>query len=111
MLEEGATPQQVDQVMSGYGMAMGPFTMSDLAGNDIGYNVRKGLGWHAASPPSAQRYWGTLADALVDKGRCGQKTKKGWYDYSAGRKPVVDPEVEAMVAAHAEAYAKASGTS
>ena len=104
LVEEGATPQAVDAVMKEFGLAMGPYTMSDLAGNDIGYSVRKGLGWleEATRPDTARRYWGTLADALVEKGRLGQKTKKGWYDYSAGRKPVVDPEVEALIATHVE---------
>ena len=51
-------------------------------------------------PEAGRRYWGDLADALVEKGRLGQKTKKGWYDYSEGRTPVADPEVEAMIEAH-----------
>jgi len=98
MLEEGARPHDVDAAMTRYGLAMGPFAMSDLAGNDIGHFVRKELGWlEQIKPDPSRRYWGTLADALVERGRLGQKTKKGWFDYSAGRKPVVDPEVEAMV--------------
>jgi len=98
LLEEGATCEQVDKVMRSLGMAMGPFTMGDLAGNDIGYNIRKDNGWDAGwASERGQRYWGFLADALVEKGRCGQKTKAGWYDYPSGRTPVVSPEVEAMI--------------
>lgn len=100
LLEEGATCQQVDGVLTKLGMAMGPFTMGDLAGNDIGYNIRKDNGWDAnwASANGGQRYWGHLADALVEMGRAGQKTKGGWYDYPQGRVPVPSPEVEAMIA-------------
>jgi len=100
-LEEGCLPKDVDAAIGpkGFGMAMGPFTMSDLAGNDIGAFVRRELGWidgaNAAEPN--RRYWASIADELVARGRLGQKTKKGWYDYSAGRKPVDDPKVEAMV--------------
>jgi 3-hydroxyacyl-CoA dehydrogenase len=88
-LEEGCLPKDVDAAIGpkGFGMAMGPFTMSDLAGNDIGAFVRRELGWidgaNAAEPN--RRYWASIADELVARGRLGQKTKKGWYDYSAGR--------------------------
>ena len=101
MAEEGASPKDVDSVMKGFGMAMGPFTMSDLAGNDIGWLVRKDLGWlEDVKPDPSRRYWGGLSDALNEKGRLGQKTKKGLYDSSAGRTPVDDPEVEALIDAH-----------
>ena len=108
LLEEGASVSSVDEAMRNFGMAMGPFAMSDLAGNDIGYNVRVELGWagderRAAAREPTRRYWGTLADELVSRGRLGQKTKAGWYDYSSGgRTPVPDPEVDAMVAAMSE---------
>ena len=99
LIEEGATCQQVDGVMASLGMAMGPFTMGDLAGNDIGYNIRKDNGWDAewAKANGNQRYWAHCADALVEMGRAGQKTKGGWYDYPSGRTPVPSPEVEAMI--------------
>ena len=98
MVEEGATPQQVDGVMRAHGLAMGPFAMSDLAGNDIGYNIRKDWGWDPDfAAREGRRYWAFAVDKLVEAGRLGQKAKKGWYDYSAGRKPVVDPEVEALI--------------
>ena len=81
MLELGALPADVDGPMRAFGMPMGPLQMSDLAGNDIGYNVRKDFGW--TFPASA------LADKLVESGRLGQKTGGGWYDYDAKRKPTL----------------------
>lgn len=94
MLEEGLSPSGVDGPMRGFGMPMGPLQMSDLAGNDIGYNIRKEL---FPTKPTTGRYHGTLADKLVEAGRLGQKVKKGWYDYSAGRAPVEDPFVAALL--------------
>ena len=105
MLEEGATPAQVDAPLREFGLAMGPFQMSDLAGNDIGYNIRRDNGWTAATVNG--RYWAGLADQLVEMGRLGQKTKRGWYDYSGGRTPVNDPEVEAMIVAHSAKLGRA----
>ena len=100
LIEEGATPRQVDDVMRSFGMAMGPFAMSDLAGNDIGHSVRVDQGWTAESiAASGQRYWAALPDALVAMGRLGQKSKKGWYDYSEGRTPKDEPLVEEMIVA------------
>ena len=95
-------PAGVDAPMRAFGMPMGPLQMSDLAGNDIGYNVRKGFGWDdpATTPCPAERYYGRIPDKLVEMGRCGQKTKAGWYDYSAGRSPIDDPTVEALILAH-----------
>ena len=98
LLEEGALPKDVDAPLRDLGLAMGPFQMSDLAGNDIGYNVRKDNGWTAENVSG--RFWAGLADQLVEAGRLGQKTKRGWYDYAAGRAPVDDPEVEAMILEH-----------
>jgi 3-hydroxyacyl-CoA dehydrogenase len=79
---------------------MGPLQMSDLAGNDIGWNIRKDFGWEAEMASRGERYHGALADLICDAGRFGQKTTKGWYDYSAGRAPVDDPEVEKMILEH-----------
>ena len=98
LVEEGATIEQVDAVLQQLGMAMGPFTMGDLAGNDIGYNIRIDNGWDTLwAARRGQRYWGTLADVLVYRGRKGQKTKAGWYDYPKGRKPVRSAVVDEMV--------------
>lgn len=75
MLIEGATPEQIDRVHTGFGMPMGPFQMADLAGLDIG--------WHR-DPGRIE----TLQDAFCAKGRWGQKTRAGYYDYDEHRKPI-----------------------
>jgi 3-hydroxyacyl-CoA dehydrogenase len=94
LVEEGATPQQVDKALEKFGMIMGPFRMSDLAGNDIGWEIRKR---HYVERPEI--VYSKLADRLCEAGRFGQKTGKGWYAYPPGaRNPEPDPEVEAMIA-------------
>jgi len=94
LLEEGALPQQVDQALRDFGMAMGPFQIGDLAGLDIGWRIRKR---QAATRPKNLRY-SPIADRLCEQGRFGQKTGAGWYRYEkGGRTPVPDPEVEALV--------------
>ncbi|ABD87780.1 3-hydroxyacyl-CoA dehydrogenase NAD-binding domain-containing protein [Rhodopseudomonas palustris] len=87
LLFEGALPQQVDAVVTKFGMPMGPFAMGDLAGLDIGWRSRKDRGIKSE-----------IADALCEAGRFGQKTGKGYYKYEAGsRAPLPDPEVEALI--------------
>ncbi|WP_186418203.1 3-hydroxyacyl-CoA dehydrogenase NAD-binding domain-containing protein [Bosea sp. CS1GBMeth4] len=98
MLEEGALPRQVDAAMEAFGMAMGPFAVQDLAGLDIAFARRKRL---AASRSAAQRDV-PLIDRLCEKGRFGQKAGRGWYRYEDGKRSP-DPDVEAMVRAHAAA--------
>jgi 3-hydroxyacyl-CoA dehydrogenase len=71
LLEEGCTPQQVDRAMEKFGLAMGPFRMGDLAGNDIGWAIRKRR--YVEKPD--MRYSRT-ADLLCEMGRYGQKTSK-----------------------------------
>lgn len=94
MVDEGASPEQVDKAIEKFGFAMGPFRMGDLAGNDIGWSIRK-----------RQYAEGTLktpqliADRLCELGRFGQKTGAGWYDYKKGDRaahpsPVVAKLVE-----------------
>jgi len=96
LLDEGATPQQIDGAVQKWGMAMGPFTMYDMAGNDIGWEVRKR---RAVERP--QFVYSKVADRLCEQGRFGQKTGKGWYRYEPGsRKPIPDPEVEQLIAAY-----------
>ena len=98
LVEEGASPAQVDAVLTGFGMPMGPFTMGDLAGLDIGYRVRKAQG-----KPKNERYSGTVADRLVEMGRLGQKSGAGYYRYEPGdRRAHPDPEVDAVIAAAAK---------
>jgi len=94
LLEEGATPQQVDRALTNFGLAMGPFAVSDLAGLDIGWEGRKRL---AATRPKGERY-ATIADRICEMGRFGQKTGRGYYKYEAGsRAPIPDPEVETLI--------------
>ncbi|PAT33946.1 3-hydroxyacyl-CoA dehydrogenase NAD-binding domain-containing protein [Vandammella animalimorsus] len=96
LLDEGATPQQVDKAIEKFGFAMGPFRMGDLAGNDIGWAIRKR---RAVEKPD-MRYSKT-ADLLCEKGRFGQKTGAGWYDYEPGkREPIVNQEVLDMIEQH-----------
>ncbi|MBL8486784.1 MAG: enoyl-CoA hydratase/isomerase family protein [Rhodocyclaceae bacterium] len=93
LLEEGATPAQVDRALEKWGMAMGPFRMGDLAGNDIGWAIRKR---RYVEKPHIK--YAKFADRLCEQGRFGQKTGKGWYLYKAGeRKAIPDPEVEQML--------------
>ncbi|MES2956618.1 MAG: 3-hydroxyacyl-CoA dehydrogenase NAD-binding domain-containing protein [Pseudomonadota bacterium] len=96
LLEEGCTPQQVDKAAERFGFAMGPFRMGDLAGNDIGWAIRKRR--YVEKPH--MRYSKT-ADLLCELGRYGQKTGAGWYDYAPGkREPIPSKLVEEMIAKH-----------
>jgi 3-hydroxyacyl-CoA dehydrogenase len=93
LLEEGASPQQVDAALEGFGMAMGPFRMSDLAGNDVGWRIRKRR--YVEKPHVS---YSRIADRLCEIGRFGQKTGMGWYRYEPGRRDaVVDPAVDALM--------------
>ena len=94
LLEEGALPQQIDQVIFDLGLPMGPFTMGDLAGLDVGWRIRKAT---ASTRPTNQRY-SPIADKICELGRFGQKTNAGWYSYEQGsRTPVPDPVVEKLI--------------
>ena len=84
LLDEGCTPQQVDKAVEKFGFAMGPFRMGDLAGNDIGWAIRKRR--YLEKP--GMRYSKT-ADLLCEMGRYGQKTSAGWYDYVVGKRDAV----------------------
>jgi 3-hydroxyacyl-CoA dehydrogenase len=93
LLMEGALPAQVDGALEKWGMAMGPFRMGDLAGNDVGWLIRKR---HYVEHPDWPQQ--TIADRLCELGRYGQKTGKGWYAYKPGdRKAYPDAEVEKLV--------------
>ena len=94
LLDEGATPQQVDAAMKKFGLAMGPFTMYDMAGLDVGFAVRKR---RVAERPDYA--YSRIVDRVCEAGRFGQKTGKGWYRYEAGdRTPRPDPEFDKMLA-------------
>ncbi len=86
LLYEGALPQQVDAVVTKFGIPMGPFTMGDMAGLDIGWRSRKDRGIKSEIP-----------DALCEAGRFGLKAGKGYYKYDGGRAPIPDPEVEDLI--------------
>jgi len=95
LLEEGCTPQQVDRAIEGWGFAMGPFRMGDLAGNDVGWFIRKR---RYIEKPNLR--YSKTADLLCEMGRYGQKTSAGWYDYKEGdRTPYPSPVVEDMLTA------------
>jgi 3-hydroxyacyl-CoA dehydrogenase len=95
LLEEGASPAQVDGALQRFGMAMGPFRVGDLAGLDIGWAGRKRA---AATRPKHLRY-SRVADRICELGRFGQKTGAGWYRYEAGgRTPLPDPVVDGIIA-------------
>ena len=81
---EGATPSEVDRVLIDFGMPMGPFGMSDLAGLDIG--------WDAAASKRA-----TLREILCEEGRRGQKTGAGFYDYDEKRNAKPSADVEKII--------------
>ncbi|MBI3526169.1 MAG: enoyl-CoA hydratase/isomerase family protein [Betaproteobacteria bacterium] len=79
LLEEGCLPEQVDKAVEKFGFAMGPFRMGDLAGNDIGWAIRKR---RYQERPNMK--YSKTGDLLCEMGRYGQKTGAGWYDYKPG---------------------------
>ncbi len=96
LLEEGCTPQQVDKAVEKFGFAMGPFRMGDLAGNDIGWAIRK-----RRAKERANMKYSKTADLLCEMGRFGQKTGAGWYDYQAGKRDAIPSQtVVDMVEKH-----------
>jgi 3-hydroxyacyl-CoA dehydrogenase len=96
LLEEGCTPEQVDKAIEKFGFAMGPFRMGDLAGNDIGWAIRK----RRYQEKPNMRYSKT-ADLLCEMGRFGQKTGAGWYDYKPGQRDAIpSPLVVQMIEKH-----------
>ena len=96
LLEEGCTPAQVDKAVEKFGFAMGPFRMGDLAGNDIGWAIRK----RRYQEKPNMRYSKT-ADLLCELGRYGQKTGAGWYDYVPGKRDAIPSKlVDDMIAKH-----------
>lgn len=92
MILEGATPAQVDKVIFDFGLAMGPFTMNDMVGLDLGWRARKMMG-------GTNEVTARIPDELCELGRYGQKNGKGYYQYAEGdRTPRPDPEADAVIA-------------
>ncbi|XP_026150281.1 peroxisomal bifunctional enzyme [Mastacembelus armatus] len=107
LLEEGATPEQVDGALEEFGFSMGVFKVSDLSGLDVGWRVRMADGFAepgASSGPSARvrqgRRYSPLGDLLCEQGRFGQKTGQGWYQYDkpGGRVARSDPWLHSFLA-------------
>lgn len=92
LLEEGALPQQVDAALEAFGMAMGPFKVMDLAGQDIGWSIRKR---RAVEQP--ERPYSRIPDLVCEMGRYGQKTGAGFYTYPDGRTAQIDPVIDNLV--------------
>jgi 3-hydroxyacyl-CoA dehydrogenase len=93
LVEEGATPAQVDRALTEFGMAMGIFAVDDMAGLDVAWRVRQELG-HFRDPATRRPL---VADRLHEMKRLGQKTGAGWYRYAGDRRPQPDPEVDALI--------------
>jgi len=93
LVEEGSTPQQVDEALTGFGMAMGIFAVDDMAGLDVAWRVRQELNQFGG--PGVRKP--LVADRLCEMGRFGQKTGKGWFVYGEDRKPQPDPEVLSLI--------------
>ncbi|MBO9402978.1 3-hydroxyacyl-CoA dehydrogenase NAD-binding domain-containing protein [Shimia sp. R9_3] len=90
---DGAHPDQVDKALEGFGFAMGPHRVGDLAGLDIGYMTRKRL---AATRPAEERYGGAIADRLSENGWNGRKTGKGYFVYE-GRETLENPDLNGII--------------
>ncbi|HZN96261.1 MAG TPA: 3-hydroxyacyl-CoA dehydrogenase NAD-binding domain-containing protein [Gemmatimonadales bacterium] len=96
LVEEGATPHQIDLAMESFGLAMGPFRVGDLVGHDVSLSIRQR---RRAERPGY--LCSTLPDKLCQFGRLGQKTGAGWYDYAEGpRRPAPSAVVEELIIAH-----------
>jgi 3-hydroxyacyl-CoA dehydrogenase len=96
LLEDGATPWQIDKVLYDFGFGMGPFQVADLAGVDVQHAARKAR-WERLSEREHQA---NFVDQLYALGRYGQKTGKGYYVYDENRRATPDPEIEALIVAH-----------
>ena len=100
LLLEGASPQQIDNAMQQWGMAMGPLRVFDLAGLDIGYTARQALSDEQKGDPQGYR----VPDLLVEAGRLGQKSGSGFYAYDENRRPQPDPVVDDLIAKAADEF-------
>jgi len=103
MIEEGALPQQVDQVLEDFGMPLGPLKVGDLSGLDIGWRIRQGLIGADRLDGTLREVLGerynSLPDLLCKQGRFGRKTGKGWYRYEkpGAKQPIADDDVTDLI--------------
>ena len=93
LVEEGASVEAIDKALYDFGMAMGPLSVADLAGIDVGWRIRKEFR-HLEKPGVRQPI---AEDRLCEMGRFGQKTGAGWYKYDENRRATPDPEVASLV--------------
>ncbi len=93
LIEEGATPAQVDRALTDFGMAMGIFAVDDMGGLDLNWRVQQ-QNAHLVKPGERRPL---MLQRLYEMGRYGQKTGRGWYLYDENRKATPDPEVEALI--------------
>jgi 3-hydroxyacyl-CoA dehydrogenase len=100
LLDEGATPLQLDTALEKWGMAMGPLAVMDLAGGDIGWAIRK----RRAVERPVERY-SAIPDRICELGRFGQKTRAGYYRYDDRGRRIPDPMIDDLIVA----YSKESG--
>jgi 3-hydroxyacyl-CoA dehydrogenase len=97
LMLEGAAPDRIDRVLEAWGMAMGPNAVGDLAGLDVGYRARR----ERVNAPNDPTYY-RPSDLLVEHGRLGQKSGRGFYRYDGTRERTPDPEVVTMIRVEAE---------
>jgi 3-hydroxyacyl-CoA dehydrogenase len=93
LVEEGATPEQVDKALTDFGMAMGIMAVDDMGGIDLLWRVRQE--YKHLDKPGVRKP--VVHDRLYEAGRWGQKTGKGWYRYDENRKAMPDPDVHALI--------------
>ena len=99
LVEEGATVEQVNQALYDFGMPMGPLAMYDLVGNDVMKAIEKGS--PALNAAGVRKP--LVLDQLLQMGRLGQKSGKGWSSYGENRAMIADPEIEALIRSTAQA--------
>lgn len=100
MLEEGASPEQIDTALEAYGFAMGPFKVADMSGLDIAWKMRQ----QTADTRHLRRYVG-IPDLICEAGRLGRKTGSGYYRYDDTMQPASDPEVAQIIESYREEHA------
>ncbi|MSQ52332.1 MAG: 3-hydroxyacyl-CoA dehydrogenase [Betaproteobacteria bacterium] len=93
LLDEGAAPEQVDRALTDWGMAMGPFAMCDMSGNDIIFHIRTRRRAAMSGLP-----YSCIGDRLFELKRFGQKTGSGYYRYKTGsRAPIADEDTAKLI--------------